>query len=446
MNQAQIFALLRQQGATVEEAMTLSAIAMAESGGIAQKSKVDPNSWGLFQINLDAHPLSVAQAMDPETSAAYALKLFREQGGQPWSVYTNGTYAQHMDPRKIVLEMGQQAVGGTTMSNGDGTKKLVLGGEPGEITVTPAPQLGPNVYIVSIPGAVPQIWEAPQNVTKVTARPIEGYPGSVGLYDQTGNLIEVKNLSADAAASVANPITRPIPGLTGYQGLFDGDTGKLLQLVDDKGRPTPAEITDFMTAVLNVYDREVAAGRLGHDEAMDNLTRWGTIVGAQLESARITNDWAINTADILQEGQSLALTKAINQEAQRLERQKAASEQQLDIQDIATERGTEWAKMLGRSIPGATSLTLPFLGKMPLAQVTPTSLWEQQGATPLNQIPPISPTVTQEYPDVTAPAVGQPAPMPDVSTAPTIPPLEYPPMPEEYQRFMEYWRKLYGGG
>lgn len=99
---SQVIQLLLKNGAQPGEANTLAAIAMAESGGNTSAhnpgtAQTPENSWGLWQINLNAHPsMSSSTATDPDKAAIYALQLFRSQGGQPWTTYTNGSYAQFL--------------------------------------------------------------------------------------------------------------------------------------------------------------------------------------------------------------------------------------------------------------------------------------------------------------------------------------------------------------
>lgn len=86
--QQTIYDTLIGQGASPDEARTLSAIAMAESGGnpgALNDSDIETSS-GWFQINTDVHPLTIQQAQDPVMAAAYALNLYRTQGPKPWSV------------------------------------------------------------------------------------------------------------------------------------------------------------------------------------------------------------------------------------------------------------------------------------------------------------------------------------------------------------------------
>lgn len=106
--QKQIEALWIAMGGPKSQATIAGAVGMAESGG-------DPNiansigATGLWQILLSAHPdVSAAQARDPEFATKYAIKLWRDQGWQPWEAYTgpdglgaDGIYLQFMPKHKL---------------------------------------------------------------------------------------------------------------------------------------------------------------------------------------------------------------------------------------------------------------------------------------------------------------------------------------------------------
>jgi lysozyme-like protein len=90
---------LRRAGARSSEATTLVAIALAESGANPRALRIvgSCRMRGAWQINGCAHPEVVdACAFDLDCSAAYSLRLYRAQGGKPWSTYTNGTYRKFM--------------------------------------------------------------------------------------------------------------------------------------------------------------------------------------------------------------------------------------------------------------------------------------------------------------------------------------------------------------
>ncbi len=95
---SQIAAAMRKAGFPEEEIPTGVAIVMAESGGKAIKSNVDPNSWGPWQINLDAHKdISRTQANSLQSATNYAKKLYDASGWGPWTAYTLGTYRQYLN-------------------------------------------------------------------------------------------------------------------------------------------------------------------------------------------------------------------------------------------------------------------------------------------------------------------------------------------------------------
>lgn len=68
-----------------------------ESGGnqFAIKDDNIESSYGLFQINLDVHPLTKSQALDAEQNIAYAADLFRRQGWYPWTAARTLGFAEH---------------------------------------------------------------------------------------------------------------------------------------------------------------------------------------------------------------------------------------------------------------------------------------------------------------------------------------------------------------
>lgn len=84
-----------------EQWATAQAVMLAESGGNA--SAVGDNypingqtipSYGLFQIR--ALPGRPGNMTDPEANVAYAAQLWKAQGWQPWSAYTNGNFRQYL--------------------------------------------------------------------------------------------------------------------------------------------------------------------------------------------------------------------------------------------------------------------------------------------------------------------------------------------------------------
>ena len=84
------------------QADTMAAIALAESSGnpadvnmAATEGKT--GSWGLWQINGDAHPqFDHASLLNPTYNAAAAVAVYQSQGLGAWSTYNNGAYKSHL--------------------------------------------------------------------------------------------------------------------------------------------------------------------------------------------------------------------------------------------------------------------------------------------------------------------------------------------------------------
>jgi phage protein D len=104
----QAVALARQAGFTGNDAVTMGAIAMAESGGKvrALNSKPPDLSYGLWQINMigglgperrsQLGLSSNEQLYDPATNARAARAIYQQQGFGAWSVYRSGAYKRYL--------------------------------------------------------------------------------------------------------------------------------------------------------------------------------------------------------------------------------------------------------------------------------------------------------------------------------------------------------------
>lgn len=98
LTKAQIVALATNRGFT--DPSLAAAIAMAESGGNPSAHALTPkeDSWGLWQINLKAHPQYDSRSLQDvgvNADAAYQISA----GGKswkPWGAYTNGSYKQYL--------------------------------------------------------------------------------------------------------------------------------------------------------------------------------------------------------------------------------------------------------------------------------------------------------------------------------------------------------------
>jgi hypothetical protein len=106
LSQQQIAAIAARAG--MSDPVTMSAIAMAESGGRTTAHNPIPpdNSYGLWQINMlgamgparrREYGISSNSALfDPAVNARAAKKILDSQGLRAWSTYTNGAYKKYM--------------------------------------------------------------------------------------------------------------------------------------------------------------------------------------------------------------------------------------------------------------------------------------------------------------------------------------------------------------
>lgn len=149
---SQIYANARAAGFSASEAITATAIAMAESGGNPAAHNPNPpdNSYGLWQINMigglgparlrEFGLSSYSQLLDPMTNARAARRVFLDAGGHftPWTTYTHGSYQRF-------LGQAQAAAGGapippTTGGAGGGTSGVPVSSG----TASPFPTWGPS--------------------------------------------------------------------------------------------------------------------------------------------------------------------------------------------------------------------------------------------------------------------------------------------------------------
>jgi len=100
---AQVADAMRRAGFPESEIATGVAVATAESGRRSEATnrgtaKTPEYSVGPWQINLNAHGKAITEdaARDLDTATAYAYRLWKSSGWQPWGVYTAGTYRQYL--------------------------------------------------------------------------------------------------------------------------------------------------------------------------------------------------------------------------------------------------------------------------------------------------------------------------------------------------------------
>lgn len=116
----EIASLLQQQGIAKEKIPTMTAIALAESGGRAQAFNPTglDKSYGLFQVNMygGLGPARMKQfglkeekeLFDPETNVRAAKGILGSQGLGAWSVYKSGKYKEFLpQAQAAVQQLGQ---------------------------------------------------------------------------------------------------------------------------------------------------------------------------------------------------------------------------------------------------------------------------------------------------------------------------------------------------
>ena len=130
LNAQQISSLLRQQGIPDAKIPTMTAIALAESGGRteAYNPRGLDKSYGLFQVNMHGglgparrkeFGLKADQELfDPQTNVRAAKGILDSQGLGAWSVYKSGKYKDYLPQAQQALNSlsTQQANPSTSQS------------------------------------------------------------------------------------------------------------------------------------------------------------------------------------------------------------------------------------------------------------------------------------------------------------------------------------------
>lgn len=120
LNPEQLATILRKAGFSSNVIPHMVAASLAESGGWSHRpSSVDlnadgtPFSWGLFQINVNAHPwFDKSRLNDLEYQAQAAKRIYDQQGLRAWSV----THENRGAPYRQYLPAGMRAVGAKDVS------------------------------------------------------------------------------------------------------------------------------------------------------------------------------------------------------------------------------------------------------------------------------------------------------------------------------------------
>ena len=140
LSPTQIYSLARQAGFSVTDAVTATALALAESGGQTNIANDSTNAAGIWQIyagSSAAQTLAYQQQMaDPLTNAkvAYSKFIGAQKAGQtgwcPWASYDEGSCAGQsgrVNTWRQFLGMAQAAATGEDIAGGGGTLVVPAG-------------------------------------------------------------------------------------------------------------------------------------------------------------------------------------------------------------------------------------------------------------------------------------------------------------------------------
>jgi hypothetical protein len=134
-------AMLLQQGLSKDEAVLMTAVMMAESGGDPQVVNNNRNtgdlSYGLFQINMidDLGPARMQQyglksyddLKDPNVNVRVAAQMFKAGGPTAWGAYKNGSYKKFMDQaRQAVNQAAAGSFGNSPWRQGQNMNSGII--------------------------------------------------------------------------------------------------------------------------------------------------------------------------------------------------------------------------------------------------------------------------------------------------------------------------------
>lgn len=124
--------MLSQRGLTQDEAITMTAIMMAESGGrpdaVNNNRKTGDLSYGLFQINMidGLGPARMKQfglgsyddLKNPDKNIDAAVQIMRSSGLSAWGAYTNGSYKKYLEKARDAVRQSQLSLGSSPWRQG----------------------------------------------------------------------------------------------------------------------------------------------------------------------------------------------------------------------------------------------------------------------------------------------------------------------------------------
>ena len=132
--------MLAQRGLSQDEAVTMTAIMMAESGGrpdaINNNRNTGDLSYGLFQINMidglgparmrQFNLASYDDLKDPNKNIDAAIQIMRSSGLSTWGAYSNGSYKKYLDQAKKAVMQSQVSLGSSPWRQGQNLNASVI--------------------------------------------------------------------------------------------------------------------------------------------------------------------------------------------------------------------------------------------------------------------------------------------------------------------------------
>lgn len=132
--------MLSQRGLSQDEAITMTAIMMAESGGrpdvVNNNRNTGDLSYGLFQINMidGLGPARMKQfglgsyddLKNPEKNVEAAVQIMRSSGLSAWGAYTNGSYKKYLEQARNAVRQSQVSLGSSPWRQGRNMNGAVI--------------------------------------------------------------------------------------------------------------------------------------------------------------------------------------------------------------------------------------------------------------------------------------------------------------------------------
>ncbi|MEU7904699.1 NlpC/P60 family protein [Actinoplanes sp. NPDC049118] len=241
----QIYGFARRAGFTPDEAATMTAISLAESGGNSRAHNPHgEDSRGLWQINGRAHPGLMAKynLYDPQDNAKAAYEVSRHGADiSPWTVTHGGSSARYLRHR----EEAQSAA----ISYGDGPGRGVWSGTPGYGHTVSADRAGgtANNLVQPAEGGGNAALDEFLRVAKAQVGDRYVFGAEVKLKDDDPDVFDCSEFTQWAAHQAGTTIP-------------DGATAQYLHL-KEKGLLIPvSEAKDTPGALLFSFDREPRPG------------------------------------------------------------------------------------------------------------------------------------------------------------------------------------------